>query len=272
MTDILLAASVIGGSGLILGIVLAVFSKVMAVPIDKKQEEVREMLPGANCGACGHTSCDGYAKALSGGTEEDITLCKPGGASLVEGLANYLGLEASAVEETTAMVFCQGNNQNTSKSANYTGPPSCKMAKLVAGGDSDCSYGCLGYGDCVDVCEYDAIHMVDGVAIVDPAKCTSCMMCINICPQRIIKLSSLAKAHSIVFCLNEDRAPAANKACKASCISCRLCVKVCPEQCITIENNRAVIDYKKCTNCGECQIVCPHKCILSLYPPANVAQ
>jgi electron transport complex protein RnfB len=168
--------------------------------------------------------------------------------------------------KTTAVVMCQGNCLHTQKRADYRGIKSCQMAKLVAGGDAQCGYGCLGYGDCVSVCKYDAIHIIDGVAFVDATKCTSCMECIKTCPQHIIELMPLEKSYSIVFCQNEDRGPVANKVCQTSCIACRRCIKACPENCITINNNRAVIDYEKCTNCGACQQVCPHQCILSLYP------
>lgn len=270
MSKILLATLIIGGSGLILGIILAIFSKIMSVPVDEKEKNIREALPSINCGACGYSGCDGYAAALASGDEQKVSLCKPGGQAVAEKIGALLGIESGEIEKTTAMVFCQGNCQNTTKKANYTGIGTCQMAKLVAGGDNTCGYGCLGYGDCTKVCDYDAIHVIDGVAFVDSSKCTSCMKCINTCPQHIIELVPLGKAHSIVFCHNEDRAPIANKVCKASCIACGLCVRNCPENCIEIKNNRAVIDYARCTNCGACHQVCPHQCILSLYPLADL--
>ncbi len=266
MSNIMLAALIIGGAGIILGIILAIFSKIMAVPVDEKEEKIRSFLPSINCGACGYTGCDGYAAALASGNETKVTLCKPGGQDVANKLSSCLGIESGTIEKTTAMVFCQGNSHNTDKKASYHGLQTCHMAKLVAGGDGKCGYGCFGYGDCTKVCDYDAIHVIDGVAFVDSSKCTSCMQCINVCPQRIIELVPLNKAHSIVFCHNEDRAPIANKVCKASCIACGLCVRNCPEKCIEIKNNRAVIDYARCTNCGACHQVCPHQCILSLYP------
>ncbi|HHT24173.1 MAG TPA: RnfABCDGE type electron transport complex subunit B [Clostridiaceae bacterium] len=266
MSDILFASLIIGGAGIVLGIILAVFSKLMAVEVDEKEEKIREMLPGANCGACGYTGCDGYAQALASGDEDNITLCKPGGQHTVDQISAYLGIKADKMIKTTAVVMCQGNCLHTQKRADYRGIKSCQMAKLVAGGDAQCGYGCLGYGDCVSVCKYDAIHIIDGVAFVDATKCTSCMECIKTCPQHIIELMPLEKSYSIVFCQNEDRGPVANKVCQTSCIACRRCIKACPENCITINNNRAVIDYEKCTNCGACQQVCPHQCILSLYP------
>lgn len=266
MSDVLFASLIIGGTGIVLGIILAIFSKIMAVEVDEKEEKIRSMLPSANCGACGYTGCDGYAQALAYGSEKNITLCKPGGQNTVDQISDYLGIKAEKMIKTTAVVMCRGNCNNTQKRADYRGIESCQMSKQVAGGDNQCGYGCLGYGDCVSVCKYDAIHIINGVAFVDATKCISCMECINTCPQQIIELMPLKKSYSIVFCKNEDRGPVANKVCKASCIACRRCIKACPENCITIINNLAVIDYKKCTNCGACHQVCPHQCILSLYP------
>ncbi|NCC84518.1 MAG: 4Fe-4S dicluster domain-containing protein [Clostridia bacterium] len=266
MDSVILAAIVTGTSGLLLGLILAVFSKIMYVPVDKKVEELRAIMPGANCGACGHTTCDGYSEALASGAEPLTNLCKPGGADVANAVAAYLGQEASEILATTAMVMCQGNNDNTQKRVDYVGITTCTMAAQLEGGDGACRFGCLGYGDCVTVCQYDAIHVVNGVAVVNPAACTSCGMCINICPKHIIDLIPMEKASSMVLCKNEDKPADANKVCKVSCFSCRRCVKACPEQCIEIVNNRAVIDYARCTNCGKCQEVCPHSCILSLYP------
>ncbi len=266
MNDILFATAFTGGAGLVLGAILAIFAKVMAVPVDSRQADLREMLPGANCGACGHTTCDGYASALADGSEPLTHLCTPGGAETAVNIASYLGTEVGDVKPTTAMVMCQGSLDVTAKRAQYVGVNTCSAASQIEGGDQECRYGCLGYGDCVNVCQYDAIHVVNGVAIVDPAACTSCMMCINICPKRIIELLPMEQPESMVLCHNEDKAAGANKVCKVSCIACRRCVKACPEQCIDMVNNRAVIDYPRCTNCGKCQEVCPHDCILSLYP------
>lgn len=265
MNDILFASVLIGVIGLISGILLAISSIVMSVKSNKKQEAIRSMLPGANCGACGYTGCDGYAEALALQKEKNIALCKPGGQATVDQLSRYLNLETMQAEKTTAMVLCRGNCQQTAKKADYQGVKSCHMAKQVANGDGQCGYGCLGYGDCVSACNYEALHLIDGIAFVDANKCTSCMQCIQNCPQHIIQLIPYEKAVSVVFCSNEDRAPVANKVCQSSCIACGLCVKNCPEHCITIENNHAKIDYQKCTNCTACQKVCPHHCILSLY-------
>lgn len=266
MTEIILASSIVAGTGLLLGIILAVFSKIMAVPVDPRQKELREMLPGANCGACGHSTCDGYSTALADGKETETNLCKPGGSEVAAKIADYLGLEASAVAETTAAVMCKGDREYTQKRAKYHGIETCHMAAQIEGGDASCPYGCLGYGDCEQVCQYDAIRVVNGLAIVNPAKCTSCGMCIEACPKKIIELLPLDKPISVVICRNEDKGAQANKVCKVSCIACRRCVKACPENCIEIKNNRAVIDYAACTHCGECQRVCPHDCIMSLLP------
>ncbi len=266
MQSVLIATALVGGTGLIIGFILIIFSKIMAVPVDHVEQDIRAMLPGVNCGACGYTSCDGYAKVLTSGKEINTSLCKPGGNETASRLAEYFGQDTIDLKATTAVVMCQGNCQNTKKLADYQGIETCKMANLISGGDGSCSYGCLGYGDCFDVCQYDAIFIKDGLAEINPLKCTSCMMCIQVCPKGIIELIPMDKASSLVLCHNEDPIRMANQACKTSCIACKQCVRACPENCIEIINDRAIIDYARCTNCGECQKVCPHDCILSLYP------
>lgn len=266
MGAIILATVLVAATGLILGIILAVFSKVMAVPVDVRQQELRELLPGANCGACGYNTCDGYSTVLADGSEKATNLCKPGGAEVAAKISSYLGLEFTGVAATTACVMCRGDRNETQKRASYVGIATCHMAAQVEGGDGTCLYGCLGYGDCEQVCQYDAIHVKNGLAIVNPAKCSSCGMCIAACPKKIIELVPMDKPISVVICHNEDKGAVANKVCKVSCIACRRCVKACPENCIEIKNNRAIIDYALCTHCGECQKVCPHECIMSLLP------
>ncbi len=266
MQAIILGTVLVAGTGLVLGLILAVISKVMAVPVDPKQKEIREILPGANCGACGYNTCDGYSTVLADGEESDTGLCKPGGAEVAQELADYLGVEFGGVKRTTATVMCRGDNNMTTKRADYVGIETCHMAAQIEGGNTSCRYGCLGFGDCEQVCQYDAIHVKNGVAVVDPSKCTSCEMCVVTCPQQIIEILPMEKPVSVVICRNEDKAAAANKVCKASCIGCRQCVRVCPEDCIDMVNNRAVIDYARCTHCGKCQEVCPHDCIMSLLP------
>ena len=171
MNSILLAVVLVASIGLIAGVGLAVASVVMAVPKDETAEAVRECLPGANCGACGYSGCDGYAAALSKGETKETNLCAPGGNETAKQVAAILGLSAGEIKPMAAVVHCNGTSENSVIKLQYQGVQSCTMASQLFGGQKACVYGCLGYGDCVKACPYDAIQICDGVAHVDPFAC-----------------------------------------------------------------------------------------------------
>jgi len=250
--------SILGG---LMGLGLAIASKRFAVEQDPRQVEILAALPGANCGACGYPGCQGYAQALVGGAAE-CTLCAPGGKGLVETLSRILGRDAGDVESKIAIVRCQGNEGNCTSDARYIGVRSCRACQILAGGTKTCTFGCLGFGDCVEVCPFGAIHIgPEKLPVVIPEKCTGCGKCVDACPRTIICLQPLAqKTH--VLCVNGDKAARANKVCKTACIACRKCVKACPFSAIEVTDNRALIDATKCRNCGLCTEACPKHCIL----------
>ncbi|HZJ77491.1 MAG TPA: RnfABCDGE type electron transport complex subunit B [Clostridia bacterium] len=261
MNDILLAVLIISAIGLIAGLGLAIASKVMAVPVDEKEEELTQALPGANCGACGFSGCSGYALALSQGETTNTALCNPGGNELSREIAKILSLEAGEVKPSAAVVLCQGNSHNATKKLDYKGVMSCKMATQLFGGPKDCVYGCIGYGDCVEACPYDAIHICDGVARVNPLYCRACKICVEICPKNLIELLPLHEVKAAVLCANKDRGAQTRKQCMTGCIGCMKCAKVCPTGAITVKDFCAHVDYDKCTGCGKCVEVCPMNCI-----------
>lgn len=258
MNSILIAVIIVAAIGLILGIVLAVCSIVFAVPVNEKTEKIRECLPGANCGACGFSGCDGYANALSEGTTEETTLCSPGGNEAAKQIASVLGVAASKVKPKVAVVLCQGNNGNVGTKLDYKGVDSCKMAAQLFGGPKDCVYGCLGFGDCVRKCPYDAIFICDGVARINPDRCRACKMCIDTCPRNLIELLPLETAQAGVFCKNRDKGAKTRKQCKVGCIGCMRCVKICENDAVKVESNVAHVDYEKCIGCGKCEEACPN--------------
>ena len=174
MNPVVLAVLTVSGIGIIAGALLAVLSKILAVPVDEKAAAIEEVLPGANCGACGFSGCSGYAAALSSGKTSDTGLCNPGGSEVSAKIAAITGSEAAAVEPMTAVVFCKGNNENANKKMKYQGVQSCKMASQLFGGEKSCIYGCVGLGDCARECPYNAIMLCDGVAIVSPDLCRAC--------------------------------------------------------------------------------------------------
>jgi len=242
--------------GLVAAVLLVVASIIFAVPVDETAVKVRECLPGANCGACGFSGCDGYAAALAKDKDTAVNLCKPGGADAANAIAEVLGVEAAASTPEAAYVHCAGDCNKRQYKSNYQGIESCAAQKMLFGGASECTYGCLGCGDCVSVCEYDAIHVVDGVAKVDRDKCVACGMCAKQCPNNLITITE-KKRYAYVSCSNQDKGAVARKACTNGCIGCKKCENTCKLDAIHVENNLARVDYDKCVGCGLCAKECP---------------
>ncbi len=261
MSVILTAVFTVGIISLVCGIALAVASIALAVPTDEKAEAITDILPGANCGACGYSGCAGYASALSEGKTTNTALCNPGGSEVSSKIAKYLGLVADEVKPMSAVVLCQGNKSNASIKMNYKGVDSCKMASQLFGGPKDCIYGCLGLGDCVRACPYNAIKICDGIARVNPASCKACKKCLETCPKGIIELLPLGESKAAVLCRNKDKGVLARKECNMACIGCMKCTKICDVQAVTVVNFNAHVDTDKCNGCGKCADVCPVKCI-----------
>lgn len=261
---ILIAVLIVSGVGLIIGLILAVASAVMAVPTDEKVEALTEALPGANCGACGYSGCEGYAKALAEGTAQ-VGACSPGGEEASKALAEILGVEADAMEKKVALVHCMGSCDNTDTKMEYQGIQSCAAAISLHGGTGACSYGCLGLGDCVAACPYDAVSVCNGVAHIDSELCKGCSLCVRACPKSIISLVTY-KPQAIVHCMNTDKGAAAKKACKAACIGCKKCEKVCESAAVTVSNFKAAVYPEKCTGCNACIDACPQGTITAFLP------
>ena len=255
---ILIAVLVVAGVGLIIGLVLAIASIVMAVPKDKKAEAVLELLPGANCGACGYSGCEGYAKALAHGNAK-AGLCSPGGEECTHAIAELLGVEGETVKRV-AVIHCMGNCDNTSNKADYQGIDSCLASTRIGGGVSACSYGCLGMGDCAKACMSDAISVCNGVAVVDYDKCGGCGLCAEACPRKLITIEE-KEPKAVVRCSSHDKGAQAKKACKSACIGCMKCMKVCEVGAVSVKDFCASIDSSKCTACGKCVENCPCNCI-----------
>lgn len=253
---VLLAVGIVCAIGLICALLLVIADKFMAVKEDDRVLKVRECLPGANCGACGFTGCDGYAKALIENPGTKTNLCVPGSDGVAKQIAGILGVEAEEVVEQTAYVHCHGDCTRTEKKHEYHGIESCAAAKLFYGGDGSCTYGCLGYGDCAKVCPNDAICIENGIAHVDSRKCTGCGMCAKTCPNKVIAMLP-DSAKTVVTCSNKEKGAVAKKHCSNACIGCGKCVKNCPAQAIAVVDFLAQIDYDKCQHCGKCAEVCP---------------
>ncbi len=259
MTQILTALLVVGAVGLIAAILLVVASVVFKVEEEEKTKIIRECLPGSNCGACGYTGCDGYAKALALG-EAEPHLCVPGAVAVAQKLSEVLGVEVKANEPVVAFVGCNGTCDATSKKAIYDGVDSCIAASMFYGGPNSCRFGCIGCGDCASVCPVDAICFDDGIARVDSRVCIGCGMCAKECPKNIISIIPRSSKVA-VMCNSNDKGAVARKNCKNACIGCKKCEINCPTKAITVIDNLSVIDYGKCIACGKCAEVCPTNCI-----------
>lgn len=242
--------------GILAGLGLALASKFMAVPVDETFDKVRACLPGVNCGACGYAGCDDYAKALTQNNGIKTNLCIPGGDGAAKAISEALGVEFEDVEEQSAVVRCAGNCEVSSYVMDYEGPQTCAACNTFYQGRRSCSSACLGYGDCVDVCQYDAIHIENGVAVVDKSRCVGCGMCAKMCPNNLITIVPFT-SNVTVTCSSHDKGAYTRKVCKVGCIGCRKCEKSCPTGAITVNDNLAAIDPAKCINCEVCVGQCP---------------
>ncbi len=269
MVEILIAIGILGGLGLIFGLVLAAASKVFYVETDPRLDQLNECLPGANCGGCGYAGCGGYAEAVLNG-EAEIGKCASGGNECAQAMAAIMGVQVGEVTRKVALVRCSGaktydkdgNLTHGAKiKAEYEGFKDCLAASKVGGnGPLSCKFGCLGFGTCVKACKYNAIHVVDGVAVVDEEKCVGCMSCAAVCPRNLI-IPVEPNRNVVIACASLAKGAVTTRGCTVGCIGCGLCKKICPHDAITVEHNLAVIDYSKCDNCGLCATVCPKKLI-----------
>lgn len=258
--DIAVATGVVSAIGLLIGLFLGLASSKLEVPVDEKEAMVRELLPGVNCGGCGYAGCDACAKAIAIG-EAPANACPVASHEIHVEIAKVIGGSVEATEKQVAYVNCVGTCDKTKINSTYYGPKDCKLAAGIGGnGSKGCGYGCMGFGSCVKVCAFDAIHIVDGVALVDKEKCTSCGMCVAECPIKIIELVP-QKARTLVACSSHDKGKDVKTVCSIGCIGCKLCEKACEYDAIHVKDNLAKIDYSKCTNCGACVKVCPVKVI-----------
>ncbi|UIA98828.1 Fe-S cluster domain-containing protein [Desulfovibrio desulfuricans] len=251
--------------GLAASIILAVASRVFFVKEDPRVEAVLEALPGANCGGCGFAGCEGYATAVVNDPDIPANMCCAGGAVTSVAVGDLTGKTVAEAEPLYALRRCDKLTGQVEARYEYQGMPSCAAASLMRGGTDSCAFSCLGYGDCVQSCPFEAMQIVDGVVRVDVGKCTGCGMCVSVCPRGVLELTPL-RARVAVYCNNHEKLRAVTDVCKAGCIKCMKCVKMCPAQAVSMKDNRIVIDQLVCLSYGaECHEACVAACARKIF-------
>jgi Na+-translocating ferredoxin:NAD+ oxidoreductase RNF subunit RnfB len=238
---------------------------------DPRIDQVQEILPAANCGGCGFAGCRNFAEALVAAETFEGLNCPVGGSTVMESAAGILGKAAVAVDPTVAVLLCNGTPEFRPRTSVYDGAADCRIQHSLYIGETDCSYGCLGNGDCVKACQFDAMYMdqVTQLPVIIDDKCVACGACVKACPRKLIELRKKAKKDRKLYvaCSNCDKGGPARRACKVACIACSKCVKACEFGAIVIENNLAYIDAAKCTFCRKCVTECPTNSILEFNFP-----
>jgi electron transport complex protein RnfB len=239
---------------------------------DPRIDEVQAILPAANCGGCGFAGCRNLAEAIVKADNLEGLYCPVGGAPVMAEAAKILGKVAPVIDPTVAVLLCNGSPEFRPRTSQYDGASDCRISNSLYIGETDCSYGCLGNGDCERACTFDALHMdpVTGLPVIIDDKCVSCKACVKACPRHLIELRKKAKKDRKIYvaCSNCDKGGPARRACEVACIGCSKCFKVCEFSAITIKNNLAYIDAQKCTFCRKCVTECPTNAIIeSNFPP-----
>jgi electron transport complex protein RnfB len=259
--QILWPLATLGGLGVVFGLLLSYASKRFYVEVDERVSQVRNCLPGANCGGCGYPGCDNLAAAIVEGAAK-TNACPVGGAAVAERISAIMGLSGETnFEKVAAYVLCNGSEGNTREIYHYDGVRHCAAAAQFNGGPKSCRFACLGYGDCVRACKFGAITVVNQKATVDPARCTGCGACAAVCPKGVIRVMPI-RVRMTVACRNIDAARKVREVCTRGCIACKRCEKVCENDAIHVVGGVAQMDYAKCTSCGKCAEQCPSKCIM----------
>ena len=265
----------ISSIGIVAAIVLFLVARKFYVYEDPRIDQVEEALPGANCGGCGYAGCRAFAEAIVKENSLAGKNCPVGGSQCMEDIASVMGLEAEKAQPKVAVIRCNGTCDNRPRTNTYDGAENCSIASSLYGGETGCQYGCLGYGDCVDSCDFDALVMNEetGLPEVIDDQCVECGACVEACPKDLIELRKKMPKNRKVFvsCRNTDKGAAAKKACSVACIGCGKCVKECPFDAITLENSLAFIDADKCRICRKCVSVCPTGAIIEEnFPPRTI--
>lgn len=272
MNTIVITVLSLSVMGAVAAIILYFVARKFKVFEDPRIDQVEEVLPGANCGGCGYPGCRGFAEGCVKAEVLDDLFCPVGGNTCMADVAAVLGKDPVEKDPQVAVVRCSGSPEHRARTNVYDGAQNCTIAHNLYAGDTGCQYGCLGMGECVDACDFEAIFMnpeTDLPYVIDD-KCTACGACVEACPRDIIELRKKNKKDRKIFvsCVSMDKGPATKLFCSVGCIGCKKCFNVCPYDAITVENFLAYIDPVKCKLCRKCVEVCPTNSILEInFPP-----
>jgi Na+-translocating ferredoxin:NAD+ oxidoreductase subunit B len=257
---------------LVSAVILYFIAQKFKIFEDPRIDEVQALLPAANCGGCGFAGCRNLAESLVKAETFDGLNCPVGGAAVMGQIAQLLGKVAPVVDPMVAVLKCNGSPEFRPRTSTYDGAAECRISNTVYTGETDCSYGCMGYGDCIRACAFNAMYKdkVSGLPVIIDEKCTGCGACVRACQRNLFELRKKAKKDRKIYvaCSNCDKGGPAKRACSVACTGCTKCLKVCSFDAITIINNLAYIDATKCTFCRKCVVECPSNSILEYnFPP-----
>jgi electron transport complex protein RnfB len=246
--------------GMVAAVILYFVSNRFKVKEDPRLEQIMDALPSTNCGGCGFPGCSSFANELIKADDLAPYHCPVGGNPVMKEVAEILGKEVAEKDPFVAVVRCSGSFETRSQTNIYDGAANCTIASNLYSGDHGCAYGCLGLGECVDACDFDAMYMdaITGLPVVIEDKCTACNACVTACPKDILELWPVGRKYQRIYvaCKNEEKSGVARKECSVACSGCAKCVDECKEDAITIENNLASIDFEKCNLCKKCVVAC----------------
>lgn len=241
---VLTSVLILGGVGLVFAVLIAAANRRLRVWEDPRIDAVAAMLPNANCGACGLPGCRAFAEQAVAGAIAPAK-CTVSSEAGIAAIADYLGVDAGEALRQVARLRCAGGHDVAVQRAEYRGLATCAAANAVAGGGKGCSWGCLGFGDCEGVCDFDAITMNDaGIPVVDPARCTACGDCVEACPKDLFVLMPVSQ-HLLVQCRNLVAGDEVLDDCRVACTACGRCVQDSAPGLISVASGVAVIDYER---------------------------
>jgi Na+-translocating ferredoxin:NAD+ oxidoreductase RNF subunit RnfB len=259
--------------GAVAAVVLYFVAQRFKVYEDPRIDLVEAELPAANCGGCGYAGCRNLAETLVKSETFDGLFCPVGGNDVMAKIASILGREAISQDPKIAVLRCNGSCEFRPRTNLYNGTQTCAIASSLYSGETGCTYGCHGFGDCVSVCTFNALHIdkATGLPVVDDKLCTGCGACVKVCPRNLFELRKRWKGDKKIYvaCSNEDKGGIARKNCTVACIGCSKCFKICPFEAITMNNNLAFIDSDKCRLCRKCGPECPTNSIIEIGFPVR---